>query len=122
MVLHLSPEELRLRHRAQIKRWREQHPAMVRAYRNTYDRKPAVLERRRVREQQNKESNNARRRQNYLKSSLESTQAQRDAAAACLGPKALEVSRLARQELQMRQVQQAMLQGQQAQEARLAQV
>ena len=39
MTLGLSPEELRLRQRVQIKQWREEHPAMVRAYNLAYEKK-----------------------------------------------------------------------------------
>ncbi len=39
MTLGLSPEELRLRQRVQIKQWCEEHPAMVRAYNLAYEKK-----------------------------------------------------------------------------------
>ena len=39
MTLGLSPEELRLRQRVQIKLWREEHPDMVSAYNQAYEKK-----------------------------------------------------------------------------------
>ncbi len=39
MTLGLSPEELRSRQRVQIKLWREEHPDMVRAYNQAYEKK-----------------------------------------------------------------------------------
>jgi hypothetical protein len=39
MTLGLSPEELRLRQRVQIKLWRDEHPDMVRAYHQAYEKK-----------------------------------------------------------------------------------
>ena len=38
MTLGLSPEELRLRQRVQIKLWRDEHPEMVRAYHKAYEK------------------------------------------------------------------------------------
>jgi hypothetical protein len=39
MTLGLSPEELRVRQRVQIKQWRDDHPVLVRAYNLAYERK-----------------------------------------------------------------------------------
>ena len=42
MALHLSPEELVARHKAQQKAWREAYPDKITAYHRKYAAKPEV--------------------------------------------------------------------------------
>jgi hypothetical protein len=65
MTLHLSPEELAVRHKAQQKVWREAHPDKVRAYHRKYAAKDDVKERKRDFERANRERINERRRELY---------------------------------------------------------
>ena len=65
MTLHLSPEELTARHKAQQKAWREAHPDKIRAYHRKYAAKDDVKERKREFERANRERINARRRELY---------------------------------------------------------
>ena len=65
MTLHLSPEELTARHKAQQKAWREAHPDKVRAYHRKYAAKDDVKERKREFERANRERINVRRRELY---------------------------------------------------------
>ena len=63
--MHLSPEELAARHKAQQKAWREAHPDKVRAYHRKYAAKDDVKERKREFERANRERINVRRRELY---------------------------------------------------------
>jgi hypothetical protein len=65
MTLHLSPEELLIRHKAQQKAWREANPDLIKAYHRKYHAKPDVKERRARYGVENKERINARRREIY---------------------------------------------------------
>ena len=65
MTLHLSPEELAVRHKAQQKAWREAYPDKVRAYHRKYAAKENVKERKRDFERANRERINERRREIY---------------------------------------------------------
>ena len=65
MTLHLTPEELTVRHKAQQKAWREAYPDKIRAYHRKYAAKESVKERKRDFENTNRERINARRRELY---------------------------------------------------------
>ncbi len=65
MTLHLSPEELIARHRAQQKAWRLAHPEAVKEYHRKHHAKPEVHERRVQWQRDNKDKRNARRRETY---------------------------------------------------------
>ena len=65
MTLHLSPEALVARHKAQQKAWREAHPERVRGFHRKYAAKPEVKARKRAFEDANRERINTRRRELY---------------------------------------------------------
>ena len=65
MTLHLTPEELLARHKAQQKAWRQAHPDKVNEYHRRHHARPEVKERRLAWARENKESINARRRELY---------------------------------------------------------
>ena len=65
MTLHLTPEELKTRHQAQQKAWRENHPDSVRGYHRKYAAKPEVKDRKREFDRTNREHINTRRRELY---------------------------------------------------------
>lgn len=65
MTLHLTPEELIARHKAQQKAWRLAHPDKIAEYNRKYHARPEVKERRLQWGRDNKEKINARRRELY---------------------------------------------------------
>ena len=65
MTLHMTPEELCARHKAQQKAWRERNPELMSGYHRKYHAKPEVKERRARYSVVNKERINARRREVY---------------------------------------------------------
>jgi hypothetical protein len=65
MTLHLSPEELCIRHKAQQKAWREANPDLIKAYHRKYHAKSDVKERRARYGVENKDRINTRRREIY---------------------------------------------------------
>ena len=65
MTLHMTPEELLARHKAQQKAWRLANPERVNEYHRRHHARPEVKERRLAWARENKESINARRRELY---------------------------------------------------------
>jgi hypothetical protein len=81
MTLHLSPEELIARHKAQQKAWRQAHPERVQAYHLKHQHSEEGKTRRKTWAAMNRDRINDRRRELYAERKTNTTEMQPEAVS-----------------------------------------